>query len=205
MFKAKLIGLIAGIIYRLYSFTFRYIIHFPDELINDLKTNGIKPQNNYLYAFWHQDEMAMIPYFSYKKIIIMVSMSKDGTILATALKFFGYKIISGSSSKRAIAAFIEALKKIKEGHTFAIAIDGPRGPAFESKEGVIKLSEKSNRPIFPLRAFPEKCFIFEKSWNKSRLPMPFSKIHIVVGKPDFFTKETLKDKLDSLNYAKTFL
>ena len=133
----------------------------------------------------------------------MVSLSKDGRILATALRIFGYKVISGSSSRRSIAVFIEALKKLKRGASFAIAVDGPRGPIFEAKEGVIKLSEKSQRQIYPLRAFPEKYFMFKKAWNKPRLPLPFSKIFIVCGKPGFYSREELSKEINSIKLPPT--
>ncbi len=85
MLKQKIIGAVAGFIYRLYSFTFRYKVTIPDEVIKDYKKKERKKGDGVLLAFWHQDELALLPYFSYKQIVVLVSTSKDGTIMTTAL------------------------------------------------------------------------------------------------------------------------
>ena len=78
------------------------------------------------------------------------------------------------------------------------AIDGPKGPIFKAKEGIVRMSEKSKRPIFPCRAFPHRYYCFEKAWNKAKLPMPFTKIDIVFGNAKICNSSELERALNSL-------
>jgi len=187
--KQHLIGYFVAVVYWLYSLTFRYKLHVPPDF---------NVTENKLFAFWHQDDLVYIPFFKYSRYLIMVSLSSDGRILASALKFFGYEIISGSSSRGGIGALIQAIKKIKAGSNFAMAVDGPRGPIFKVKEGIVLISQKTNKPIYPARAFPHKYYTFNKAWNKPRLPYPFSKIDIVFGEPGFYDQKKLEEILNSL-------
>ena len=156
------------------------------------------PTQNFIYAFWHQDEMALIPKFAGKNIGVLVSHSKDGTILATALELLGYQTVRGSSSKKAVAGFLSSLRLLTQGHKLALAIDGPRGPIYQAKEGVIRLSQKSSRPIVPVKSFPQRFYLFAKAWSKNRLPLPFSRVDVVFGAPSMYQKEELEAALEQL-------
>jgi len=102
--KEKIYGRLVWLIYRLYSATFRYRLHADDPqqletALADLNDPAPKPGNNYIYSFWHQDELALLPYFRNRDIVAMVSHSRDGTIMATALECFGYLTTRGSSTR----------------------------------------------------------------------------------------------------------
>lgn len=206
--KERLLGLMLSMIYRLYSSTFRYEFHIEDQNEFDLVMKDVNQKRpevgaNHIFAFWHQDELSCVSYFSYKNIVAMVSKSKDGTIMDTALRCLGYLTVRGSSSKGAVSGFRSAYRMILNGHKLTMAVDGPRGPIYKTKIGVIKLSEKSKRPIVPIRAYPEKYIMFEKSWDKAKLPKLFTKIHFVIGRMGMYTQESLDEKLNSLVYEKS--
>ncbi len=190
------------LIYRLYSATFRYRLHADpadmEAALADLNDRAPKPGNNYIYAFWHQDELALLPYFRNRDIVAMVSDSRDGTIMATALECFGYLTTRGSSTRGAVRGFIASIRMIKKGYKFTMAVDGPKGPIYKTKEGIIRLSQKSGRPIYPMRAWPERYFTFRKAWNQAKLPLPFTRVHIVVGKAAMYSREEMDDALNAL-------
>ena len=64
-----------------------------------------------------------------------------------------------------------------------MAVDGPKGPIYQVKSGVFELSRLLRAPIFPVGVYSQKFFRFEKSWNKTFLPHPFSKVVIVFSAP----------------------
>lgn len=201
--KEIFLGRVAALFYRLYSATFRYRMHGedPEELeriLTDLAPRSPEPGRNYLLAFWHQDELSLLPNFANREIVAMVSESRDGTIMATVLERFGYLTTRGSSTRGGVKAFVASLRLIRKGYHFTAAVDGPRGPIFKTKQGVIRLSEKSGRPILPLRAWPEHFISFWKAWNKAKLPLPFTKIHVVIGRPAMYTREETDEMLNSL-------
>ncbi len=201
--KEKIIGWIAWLIYRLYSATFRFRLHYaspdtPRTVFSELHDRDPKPGNNYIYAFWHQDELALIPCFRNRGIVAMVSDSRDGTIMATALECFGFRTTRGSSTRGGARGFIASIRMIRKGYNFTMAVDGPRGPIYKTKEGIVRLAEKSGRPILPLRSWPEHYFTFKKSWNQAKLPLPFTRIHVILGKTDIYSREEMDDTLNGL-------
>jgi len=201
--KEVVIGRVAAFFYRLYAATFRYRMHTEDpetlELVmKDLAHHGPNVGRNVIYAFWHQDELSLLPYFANRHIVAMVSDSRDGTIMATALESLGYLTTRGSSTRGGVKAFVASLRMIKKGYHFTAAVDGPRGPIFKTKEGVIRLSEKSGRPILPLRAWPKHYIPLWTAWNKGKVPLPFSKIHVVIGRPERYSRDDTDEVLNSL-------
>lgn len=197
-------GLLAGFLYKTYASTFRYELQFEDEadkkiFFEDLKTIDPRVGENLIYACFHQDDLNCLPYFANQNICILISQSKDGQILASAVEHMGYQTVRGSSHRGGVAGLLALMKKVADGHKMTIAVDGPRGPIYKVKEGITAVSDKTKRPIVPVRAFPVRKHIFEKSWNKATLPMPFTKIILVIGKIDFYSTQGLEAKLTSLS------
>lgn len=197
----KLAGLIAGFLYKIYSSTFRYKLVFENQedkekFYTDLYS--ARGQKGMVYACFHQDDLAMLPFFSGQNICILISQSKDGQMLASAVEYLGYQTVRGSSHRGAVSGLLAAMRKLSQGFKVTIAVDGPRGPIFKVKEGITALSTKYQRPIVPLRAHVHRKIVFKNSWNLATLPLPFSKILINVGKIDFYTTLSLEEKMKSL-------
>lgn len=149
------------------------------ENIEKVKKEGGK----IAFGFWHGEQFFLIPFFSKQDIGIMVSLSRDGEKQAKFLKSMGYKPVRGSSSKGAVSALIELIRYVREGNWAGFALDGPRGPVYEPKEGILYLSYKTGAKIIPLRVYSEKKWKLKKTWDKYFIPKPFSKVKISIRKP----------------------
>ena len=187
-------GLLAGFLYKTYASTYRYEVQFEDEADKKIFFFG----KNLIYACFHQDDLNCLPYFANRGICILISKSKDGQILASAVEHMGYKTVRGSSHRGGVAGLLALIKSVAEGNSITIAVDGPKGPIYKVKEGITAVSDKTKIPIIPVRAFPQHKYVFEKSWNKATLPIPFTKIVLVVGKIDFYSTIGLEQKMLSL-------
>lgn len=203
MFLQKFAGLLAGFLYKTYSSTFRYHFHFEDDsdraqFFDDLSHREARPGQNLIFACFHQDDLSLLPYFANKNICILISNSKDGQILASAVEHMGYQTVRGSSHRGGVAGLLAGMRKVIDGNKMTIAVDGPKGPIYKVKEGITAVSDKSKRPIVPVRAKVAKKFVFQKSWNKATLPMPLSRIDVQIGKIKFYTTEELELKMLSL-------
>lgn len=203
MLLQKIAGLLAGFLYKIWSATYRYQIEFEDEsdkkiFYQDFGVCGPNPGKNLIYACFHQDDLTCLPYFGGQNITILISQSKDGQILASASEYLGYLTVRGSSHRGGVAGLLAGMRKVQEGFSMTIAVDGPKGPIYKVKEGITAVSEKSKRPIVPVRGFPERKKVFEKSWNKATLPMPFTKVRIKIGKIGFYTTSELEAKMLAL-------
>ncbi len=202
MLLQNLAGLMAGFLYKIYSSSYRYHLHFEHDsdkkiFFADLETK-FPHEKNLIYACFHQDDMSCLPYFSDRNICILISQSKDGEILASAAEYMGYQTVRGSSHRGGVAGLLASMKKVIEGHKMTIAVDGPKGPIYQVKVGVTAMSDKAKRPIVPVRGIPKRSYVFKNSWNKATLPMPFTAIDLYIGKIDFYTTETLESKMKSL-------
>jgi len=199
----KFAGLLAGFVFKAYSSTFRYKIIFENDgdrsvFFKALYTKNPDIKTNLIYACFHQDDLSCLPYFSNANICILISQSKDGQILASAVEYMGYQTVRGSSHRGGVAGLLAGMKKVLEGHQMTIAVDGPKGPIYKVKEGITAISQKAKRPIVPVRAYPKNKFVFKKSWNKATLPLPFTEVIIKIGKIDFYETNELEQTLRSL-------
>lgn len=154
------------------------------------------PEKTYLYAFWHNK--IYFPMINMKKnsgkIANLVSPSKDGKIIATMLEKHGYLLVRGSSNKNSVKSLVQMIKLLREGVSGGFAVDGPRGPIYEPKQGIIYAAQKSGVEIVPLGAYINKKWILDRSWDKLQIPKPFSKAGYVIGKPFKVEKDSEIEK-----------
>lgn len=198
MSRERFLGLLSALFYRVYSLTFRYQVEIPKDVLNSLNKKDRQKGDGMLFAFWHQDELALLPYFGGKDVTILVSNSRDGIIMNTVLRCFGYDTVRGSTNKGGHSGFLAGFKKILRGKAFAMAVDGPRGPIYEAKGGMSLLSEKTKLPVYPIHAYPIWHKRSERSWNRGRFPMPFTKIIVTMGEPKIYSTQELTDTLNSM-------
>jgi lysophospholipid acyltransferase (LPLAT)-like uncharacterized protein len=203
--RERILGFIASWLMRFLNWTCRYRLYFQDESDRDFFIQAMsssKPslERAYILSFFHQDELSLIPYFQNVAMGVLVSISKDGEIMTQTASRLGYYPVRGSSSKKAVAGLIAAIKKVKEGYKFAMAVDGPKGPIYKVKDGVIAISKKSELKILPVRAYPHKYKMFEKAWNKAKLPKFFTRIDLIFGKFDFYDRESLENTMIAIEH-----
>lgn len=138
-----------------------------------------------LISFWHNQLLAMpLLYFGKPfRISTLVSLSRDGELTTRILNRWGIGTVRGSSTRGGISAFKELLRLARNPHHHLVLTpDGPKGPPFEIKEGLLALAQKSGRPIIPL-AVSFQSFIQLNSWDGFLVPLPFTKAYFVCGDP----------------------
>ena len=149
-----------------------------------------------IVAVWHEELVALAGLqFYYKDIdfAVMVSQSKDGELIARAVEECGISTVRGSSSRGGVRALLGLKRKIeKENKVGVIALDGPRGPRHDVKDGIIYLAHKMNAYIVPLRV-NTGAKVTCNSWDRFQIPMPFSKSRIYAGMPYTLPKGDLDD------------
>lgn len=181
----KIIAFIIHLIVRLMGLTYRFE-HVGKEKVEAARK--LHPNGAYLYALWHQNIVASIMSHMGKPHVCIVSASKDGELVAVTLKMLGHKSARGSSSRGGVQAMQEMIRIVNDGTPGAISVDGPRGPAHQPKKGIFEVAKITGAPIIPLITYPTSFWSFEKSWDKFRLPKPFSKILVRYGEPIIIDK-----------------
>lgn len=185
---------------KLIRLTCRYKLTFERESDKEYFWDAYHNRNNkkYIISFFHQDELCLIPFFQNTNLGVLVSLSKDGSLMSEMAQRLGYVTTRGSSSRGAVAGLIAAIKKVRDGHSFSFAVDGPRGPIYKVKDGAIAVSEKTDTPICPVKAKINYAFFFNKAWNKVKFPLFFSSIEVKIGEIKMYSRKELELKLISL-------
>ena len=149
------------------------------------------------FAHWHGDELALIPQFGPLNAAILVSHSNDGEMMARGARFLGYHVVRGSSSKGAVGGMVALIKASRQGHYASLAVDGPQGPRHVCKPGIVRLTQKTGVPLLPTGVAVSRAFVLEKSWNKTYLPLPFSRQVFFFGTPLTFSPEKDEASLEA--------
>lgn len=191
---ASLSPLIAGL-YSLWSRSLRYEVHGEDwEAILKAKDAG----QPFILALWHGEIFPMTSWGvgRYTHFVTFVSQSKDGEVIARVLERLGHTTVRGSSSRGGVKALIKAKRIMeKENRMGVFTVDGPKGPRHKVKDGIIFLAQRMGAKIIPMRAFPEKKKVFDKSWDHFVVPYPFTRCQFHIGKPMGITAEKLDENV----------
>lgn len=101
------------------------------------------------------------------------------------------KIILGSTGYSGRDAADLLVDHLKQGYSTVLNPDGPSGPAFVIKKGVLHLSLKSCVPVVPLR-FSSSSFRELKTWDRKKFARPFSTIEMNIGEPIYVTSDNFE-------------
>ncbi|HET7319638.1 MAG TPA: lysophospholipid acyltransferase family protein, partial [Nitrospirota bacterium] len=176
--REKVLSYIGWVLISIWSRTIR--IQFIEKKIPDqLRAEG----NNLIYAFWHGRQFLLFHNHRNTGIVIPASESRDGDIQAGVLLHFGFDVVRGSSKRKGDRALLGLVDGLRKGKDIALAVDGPRGPIYEVKQGITYLAGKLNKPIVPVATSAKRFWILEKIWDKYMLPVPFTRGVIVYGEP----------------------
>jgi len=141
-----------------------------------------------IFSFWHNQIFCQTYLFRFQRIVVMTSRHFDGECVGRIISRLGYGTARGSSTRGAVRALLELSKRLAESRDVAFAVDGPRGPAYRVKAGPVFLARKSGAPIITLHSEPEAFWEFN-SWDRFRIPKPFTKVFVKFGKPIFVSPE----------------
>jgi lysophospholipid acyltransferase (LPLAT)-like uncharacterized protein len=170
--------------------TFR-IEHVNKEPVDRLWEGG----GNIIACFWHGRLLAMP--FAYKgsKGKVLISRHRDGEFIARVIRYFGVGTVRGSYRKGSVSSIREILSELREGTDIGITPDGPRGPRYQVKQGIIELARLARKPIVPVTYSADKKKLF-RSWDCFLLPYPFSKIIFLWGDPVFVPEDVRGQELE---------
>lgn len=147
------------------------------------KAERVTPSGSYAFAVWHEHLLSVTLAHTFHRIGMLISPSYLGDCIAWVVEKCGYRTFRGSSSRRGKEALQEFYGAYHDGWRIGVTVDGPKGPRHQVRPGVVVIASKTGIPIVPLIGFSEKNWVLEQTWDKFRIPRPFSTIHIAYGEP----------------------
>jgi lysophospholipid acyltransferase (LPLAT)-like uncharacterized protein len=139
-----------------------------------------KRHQQVILVFWHSRILFMpFPYQGHKACI-MNSIHRDGEIITRVIRRFGIRAVRGSSTRGWIGGLKGMLEAYRHGYDLIVVPDGPRGPRYRAKPGVLQLARATGAPIFPITCSAAWKFTVP-SWDRLIVPLPFSRVRYVAG------------------------
>lgn len=196
--KIAISSFIATIILKIIYITVRWTeIHIPkkaEELL--LQKRG------FVLALWH-NQIPFVIDFTYKfyvkryglEVIPMASQSKDGELVTRVISHFGMKPERGSSKRGGASALRALVHDAKKGSISLITPDGPTGPVYTLKPGIIQLASMTGFPILSYYAKYDHYRIVQ-SWDRTPVPKLFSKAEFFISEPFYVPKLNGEQELE---------
>lgn len=178
--------------YKIYGLIIYYIIMLIKltlkiEIIGKENMSGDSP---YILGLWHNKVVSTVLALQFvKKRAGLASPSADGELISIPLEKLGFKMIRGSSGKDSVKGLVQLVRAVKDGYSIGTPLDGPKGPAFKAKPGMLYVAQKSGRPMVVMGTGFSKKWILSKTWDKCQIPKPFSKVICVISEPFEISKD----------------
>lgn len=183
----KQLDLLAKLVY----IAFR--IQQPFTRIKEVNNHEIKPC---IYAMWHAHQCCIHGIKDKQNLSVLISRSIDGEIIARTVQKWGFKVVRGSKGKKgAIEATMQLIDRLKNNGCVAMMVDGPSGPAFNVKDGVIKIAKMSGAPIVPTYWYSEDpSFLKLPSWDSFRYPLFYTRLLNLYGEPIYVNPDNTDEQ-----------
>jgi len=156
----------------------------------------------FIFAVWHNRILPLAYGFRVTapevKMACLTSPSKDGAVIESFMKVSGIESIRGSSSRRGKEAMKEMIKAMDSGSSLTITPDGPRGPVYTFNSGAIRLAAKTGYALVLADVDYSDYREYKKSWDKFRIPMPFSRVKIHLRPPIIIPPSLTSDSEEEL-------
>jgi lysophospholipid acyltransferase (LPLAT)-like uncharacterized protein len=178
--KVIFAGTLAWVLISVLSRLVRWSYVFPADRLAD--------SEKVIIAFWH-GRILMMPWL-YSKLerrspglpYMLISQHGDGRIIALAARLLGIRSVAGSSTRGGLKALLQLIKVAREGSDIGFTPDGPRGPRYQVKQGILLAAAKTGSPIIPCTYSSDRRWQL-RSWDGMIIPKPFSRGVCMVGEP----------------------
>ena len=167
------------LLFRAFSLTYRYKVIGLENRDNAAK---LHKKGALSLGSWHKNSWGSVSWHIGQPCAPLISQSKDGELVAFLSSRIGMTPIRGSSTRGgtlAIDALLTAMEE--EGKYAAIMVDGPKGPPKRVKPGIVYVAKKQGTPMIPVTAIGKSNWVIN-SWDRTRIPKPFTTIVIMFGK-----------------------
>jgi lysophospholipid acyltransferase (LPLAT)-like uncharacterized protein len=171
------------------------------KIIDQSRGHAAQRLENAIYAFWHN--RMLLCFFFYrrfhlgKKMCVLANDSYAGEYVGRLMKDKNVNFISHSTKDQAKKEYRDMIREVKSGRNAWITPDGPRGPIYKVKTGVIRLAQKTGRPIIPVGFGVSKMKMLS-SWDRFILPSPFSREVVVINEPIYVTADMTKEMREKM-------
>lgn len=184
--RARVLRVVAG---RLFAWHLRFVRATSSIVFESPQRRAeADAQLPFIIATWHGEHFVLpCARPQHWRSTVLVSLHRDGEINAASSEALGIETIRGSGSqgkqrldKRGAAAFRDMLRALDDGSCIVMTADVPKVSRVAGP-GVVRLAQFSGRVIYPVAVASRWRLVAKRSWDRSAVPLPFSRIGVVIG------------------------
>ena len=138
-------------------------------------------------AYWHQHHVlcsSQVRRWIQRgfRACFLISGSVDGEVPERIARAWGAEVIRGSANESGSLALRDQHAMMKKGFSIVTTPDGPQGPKYELKTGVMVMARIGGVPIVPVACAAERAWYLDR-WDSFMVPKPFSRVAVAIGEP----------------------
>jgi lysophospholipid acyltransferase (LPLAT)-like uncharacterized protein len=149
-----------------------------------------------VFAFWHGRLLPLVHVHRGENAHVLASEHEDGELLGRTIRHFGFGHVRGSSTRGGTKAILALAEASGAGHDVALTVDGPRGPRFEVKPGVVEVAKLTGCAIIPVTTSSRRHRTFA-SWDAFELPAPFTRVVVTYGPPVVVPRDADRELMEA--------
>jgi lysophospholipid acyltransferase (LPLAT)-like uncharacterized protein len=155
-----------------------------------------------IFCFWHNRILPacglllrrVVP--AGTDLTLVSSPSKDGELSARFMARLGARVVRGSASRRGARALREVHQVVtRHGSSPILIPDGPKGPVYHFKAGVVGLAQLTRAPIF-LMGYAASSSWKIGTWDRMLLPRPFARVAVAVEPPRAVPRQLSEEEVE---------
>ena len=174
---ARALGRLYGLLHR----TLRLEGILPD---GSRVTPATYPFGREIFAFCERDAFALGGILGRARFTTLIAPGRDGDWATEVVTSLGGRVVRGATERGGTKALAQLLRDLPENDgPLALVVDGPLGPTGVARGGAVVCAARTGRPLRPVGAAARRAPVLGRSWSKLWLPLPFSRVVVVVGEP----------------------
>lgn len=151
-------------------------------------------------AYWHQHHVlcsSQVRRWIRRgfRACFLISGSVDGEVPERIARAWGAEVIRGSANESGALALRDQHAMMKRGYSIVTTPDGPQGPQYELKTGVMVMARIGGVPVVPIACAADRAWYLDR-WDRFMIPKPFSRVVVGVGEPYEIPPGTPLDKIE---------
>ncbi|MFP3942163.1 MAG: lysophospholipid acyltransferase family protein [Thermoanaerobaculia bacterium] len=174
---------------------------------SDVLDEVVESRRPVVFCFWH-NRIVPAAGLLLRRIVpagmdvtLLSSPSRDGELSARFMQRHGARVVRGSSSRggaRGLRGILQVVRR--HGSSPVVIPDGPKGPPYRFKAGVLGLSRMTGAPVLLLGFAAERAWTVG-TWDRMILPRPFSRVAVAVAPPVAVPRDLPDEELEAQRRA----
>lgn len=144
-----------------------------------------------IYAGWHgHNFLTILSYYTEIQKLSRGAIIVPDNLNGRTMEYYGSRanlhvtvVNAALGPSQWARATITLIKLIRSGYCALLSPDGPDGPAYEVKPGIVYIAQQTDALIIPAAAASSRSLTLRRRWDQHLVPLPFSRAAVYFGAP----------------------